>query len=314
MQVRGSRLSAVGHSTRRNRQILGPFVLVVILALGACAGSVQLQTVDVLPYQRSAPLDLSDAPVDSDGVHVYERNGSRHRHPVAQTQFAINLLEAWRHTGEAALLDQAALNATDLLAHAHGDFLPYTFDFPLHGDTSNTIHAPWYSAMAQGQFLSLSVRLYEATTDDFWLDTANRMFDSLAEVHTVDRLPSSPWVTFEDELGYLWFEEYAGDVPPMKVLNGHIFAMFGLYDFWRISDSKEASELFDRGAETVDQYVPLLRVEGEPSWYGMRIQDNPIAQSETYHRIHIGQLRMLARMTGEDTFSEYANLLEKDFS
>ncbi|GAB3229742.1 hypothetical protein GCM10027447_23320 [Glycomyces halotolerans] len=41
------------------------------------------------PYHRDRVLDLS---TDENGIHLYERNGERYRHPVQQTQYAISLL------------------------------------------------------------------------------------------------------------------------------------------------------------------------------------------------------------------------------
>lgn len=168
--------------------------------------------------------------------------------------------------------------------------------------------------MAQGQILSLFVQLAEATDDPKWRNEADRAFAPLLEIYASDDLPKDhPWVVFVDSGEWLWLEEYAGDVEPMRVLNGHIFAMFGLYDYWMLTHDDRAQGLFNGAAATVLEFVPHLRNPGEASWYGMRIQDNPNAQSEKYHRIHVEQLAMLGQMTGDDRFTELSEQLRSDF-
>ncbi|THV29121.1 D-glucuronyl C5-epimerase family protein [Glycomyces paridis] len=258
------------------------------------------------PYHRDVALPL---PTDDWGINLWERAGKRYRHPVQQTQFALSLLGEYRATGDLGKLALADANARDLLDRAaNGYVLQYGFDFPLHGDAANTIHAPWRSAMAQGLLLSLSTRLWTLAEEPRWLDVADGVFATLLDEDAED------WVTFTDAEGFTWLEEYAGDVEPMRVLNGHVFAMYGLYDYWHATKTDEALTLFNRAAATVLHYVPRLRVPGAASWYGMRVQDNPIAQSPKYHRIHIGQLGRLADMTGCDRFRELAETLREDFS
>ncbi|WP_026930808.1 D-glucuronyl C5-epimerase family protein [Glycomyces tenuis] len=228
---------------------------------------------------------------------------------MRQTQYAISLLGEYEATGDAAKLAAAEANARDLLdTAATGWVLEYGFDFALHGDKKNTVHAPWRSAMEQGQFLSLATRLWRATDDRYWRDAAEHVFRTLLDED------SDRWTTFVDDDGYTWLEEYAGDVEPMRVLNGHVFAMYGLYDYWQATKDEAALLLFNKAAATVLHYVPRLRVPGGPSWYGMRVQDDPKAQSEKYHRIHIRQLEHLAAMTGADRFKELAELLREDFA
>lgn len=272
-----------------------------------------------LPYRYTTEQAIEPNRTDYRGLHFYERNDQRYFHPVGQAQLALSMHNNWKVKGDDAYLEHCELNGEDILENAteHDGalWLPYGFDFPLHGDPENTIHADWWSGMAQGQVLSLMCRLAGDTGDRKWRNAADSIFESFLRIHSFDSVPADhPWTVFVDANGYLWFEEYAGDVEPMRVLNGHIFALYGLYDYWALTGDNRAARLFDGGAETVLEYVPQLRVPGEPSWYGMRIQDNPVAQSEGYHRIHIGQLSMLALMTGDDRFEDLSEQLSDDFS
>ncbi|MGO1562665.1 MAG: D-glucuronyl C5-epimerase family protein [Actinomycetaceae bacterium] len=281
-------------------------------------GRHELVEIDTLPYNSNVVDDIDTATVDDDGMHLYVRHDTRYVHPVGQAQFALSMLSNWQVTGDAHYLEMAEANAEGLLEYASDETGPlwfsYEFDFPLHGDASNTIHGPWWSAMAQGQVLSLMSRLAAATNAPAWHEAAERVFLTFLDVHGADELPlTEPWAVFVQEDGWLWLEEYAGDVAPMRVLNGHIFAMYGLYDYWALTGNEEAAMLFDGAAETVLEFVPDLRNMGEPSWYGMRIQDNPRAQSESYHRIHVHQLEMVGQMTGDERFTELSEQLRSDF-
>jgi len=86
---------------------------------------------------------------------------------VRQAQDGLAALESYRLNNDPSQLAQAKLDAQRLLDRKvqrdAGYFFPYPFDFALHGNTANTIRAPWYSGMAQGLTLSLFSRLADVT-------------------------------------------------------------------------------------------------------------------------------------------------------
>jgi hypothetical protein len=272
----------------------------------------RLRVVERRPYERTVVRALDELPVGPDGLLVWSYRGQRHFQPVTQSQLALALLDGYHQDGDARRLDLAIRNARDIAEHLSEDYLSYGYDMALHGDEANTIHAPWHSAMAQGQFLSVVSRLAEETGEQEWRSLADRMFATLADVQRGDALPDRPWASFVDDEGHLWLEEYSGDIAPMQVLNGHLFATFGVYDYWHLTGRADAEALFLRAAETVLAYFPRLRVPGQASWYGMRVQDRREAQSEKYHRIHISQLRYIADMTGDERFARMADAFDSD--
>lgn len=277
-----------------------------------------LQDVETAPYSSGYEIEIDPDAVDANGVHYYELDGERMSHPIAQGHFALNMLSNYELTGEQRFLELALANADNLVqTYSEGEgaiWLSYPFDFPLHGDPDNTIHTPWHSAMAQGVLLSLTVKLAVETGDDTWATAADEVFESFLEVRVEDDLPlEEPWSVFVTDDGWLWLEEYAGDVEPMRVLNGHIFAMYGLYFYYQLTRDERAFDLFEGAASTVLGFVPKLRNPGDVSWYGMRVQDNPVAQNEGYHRIHVRQLAMLADMTGDERFDVLSEELRSDF-
>jgi hypothetical protein len=271
--------------------------------------------VDAYPW--SSPHGLDVDPTDEAGLHLYERGETRHVHPVGQGQYVLMMLNSYELTDDVEFLDRAILNLDSLLdASTESDgarFFPYTFDFPLYGLEELTLLAPWWSGMAQGQILSALVRAYEATGDERYRAAAEMTFESF------DPLPVEAWpiiepaVSFVNEESLLWLEEYSGDLEPAYVLNGHLFALFGLYDYWELTGSEEAARMIDGAATAVAHYLPEFRnAPGEMSWYGLTIKPNPRGLHAKYHRIHKDQLRVLAEITGDRLFSDYADLLDAD--
>ncbi|NJP32587.1 D-glucuronyl C5-epimerase family protein [Micromonospora thermarum] len=61
-----------------------------------------------------------------------------------------------------------------------------------------------------------------------------------------------------DEEGFLWLEEYpvTPGVTGERVLNGHIFALYGVYDYWRLTADSRAVAIFDGAASTLRHHVP----------------------------------------------------------
>lgn len=271
--------------------------------------------VEAYPWNPPHGLDIDDT--DEAGLHLYERDGVRHVHPVGQGQYVLMMLNAYNLTGKAEFLDRAILNLDSLLdasiEHDGATYFPYTFDFPLYGLEELTIHAPWWSGMAQGQILSALVRAYEATGDERYRDAADKTFASLRPDSVDDWPVAEPAVSFVDDEGLLWLEEYSGDIEPAYVLNGHIFAIYGLYDYWELTSSAKAAAMIDGAATAVVHYLPEFRNEpGELSWYGLTIKPNDRGLHAKYHRIHKEQLRKLFEMTGEKVFADYADLLSAD--
>lgn len=236
---------------------------------------------------------------DASGVRMFSWPGedTLYNHPVGQSQYVILNLNSYRLTGEQVYLDMARVNAQRLIdtrvESAGGWYYPYDFDFAVHGDTTQTLIAPWYSAMGQGQALSAFTRMYETTGEPKWKEAADRTFISLLQAPNGD----APFSSRVDAQGRLWLEEYPRY--PVEnsemVLNGHIFALFGLHDYWQMSGRTQlVADIILGGLKTVE--LTALNGFRRPSWASVYSLWHAYP-SFTYHHIHTDQFTDLWTMT-----------------
>jgi len=160
------------------------------------------------------------------------------------------------------------------------------------------LKAPWYSALAQGQGISLLVRAYVETNNGVYLDAAQRAFECFLK--TTDE----GGVTGVDEAGYTWFEEYIV-LPPTHILNGFIWASWGVYDYFLATGEPKAEKLFKRAVQTLAANLRRYDV-GFWSLYEQSGTRLKMLASPFYHQLHIVQLKVLYRLTKEDLFRKYA--------
>jgi hypothetical protein len=276
-------------------------------------GSVTLESLAYadLPYTGYPLLDTLNPPVPTDesGVPIYVYGGKSYRNPVQISQLALQYLDNYRQTADSDYLEHARRNAEALIKISEKRdgalLLPYEFRFPLHdGFGGDTMIPPWYSGMAQGRAVSVMVRMYWSTGDHSWLEAAREFADSFVLLQG----RSHPWVVSFDDLGRFWINEYPQGFNTFT-LNGHIYALFGLYDLWLTEHDTLIGELARAAVFTVRETISEFRVPGGVSLYCLKHR----VQSEKYHRIHVSQLMQLAKMTGDSFFLDRANELKADF-
>jgi len=243
---------------------------------------------------------------DAAGIPMLDYRGriGLQYNPIAIAQWGLanyNLLTAsefeqrWKKT-----LAAAEWLRSNLQQNRHGLWVwNHQFDW----EYRKTLKAPWYSGLAQGQGVSLLLRAHAHSGDARFLDAAQRAFVPLAT------MIGDGGVLFEDSFRNIWIEEYLVD-PPTHILNGFIWALWGVFDYWLVTQDAAVRQLFNRAATTV--LVNLGHYDtGYWSLYeqpGTRLK---MLSSPFYHRLHIIQLRTMAFLTGSLLFTKVADRWER---
>jgi len=224
--------------------------------------------------------------------------------PIAIAQYGLGNYNLWRRTANPENKKKFELVADWLAAHLEPNSkgLPvwnHHFDW----EYRDTLKAPWYSALAQGQGISLLLRAHKELAHTRYLEAAQRAFLSF------QRPIQEGGVAFTDNSGDLWFEEYIVS-PPTHILNGFIWALWGVYDYALATKDEVAQDSFARGSRTIMHNLDRYDL-GFWSLYEQSGTRLPMVASTFYHRLHTVQLRIMHRLTGEKKFADVADRWEE---
>lgn len=240
----------------------------------------------------------TSAPFDGDGVILTPR-GDRY-HPVRIAQYGLHRHREWladrTPASRAAFLAQAAwLRRHQTRRAAAFGAYPYDFDVPAYG-----AKAGWISAMAQGEAISLLLRAHDAEPEVGFLSAAR----AATEPFRVD--VGAGGVRWRTSDGDTFFEEYATGLGS-HVLNGFIYALWGLWELERYDPTGEVHEPLLAGLETLRRRLRLYDA-GYWSHYDLvRPAAGPLRPAPfAYHALHVAQLRVTAAMTHDDYYEHLA--------
>lgn len=177
-------------------------------------------------------------------------------------------------------------NANWLLEHHDSNYyLYYTVNKEHYPGSVQDI--PWISAMAQGEALAVTSMAYHITGNRKYLDAAGGFFSTLY------RNSGNFWCVGVDPEGYYWPEEY-----PNKdfchVLNGMLFCLWGLWDYYAVSGDEFALTLFEAGIRSLADHYPYYRVNSWNQYYSRYCLHYDRSCGDVYHNIHLIQFQTFA--------------------
>lgn len=252
-----------------------------------------------LDYGRIGPL-VGDGPpyvatLDVHGIPIVRYPFGVYRNPSTVAQWGLQ-----EHTlaclgrGRARRHRASALRAARWLANTQTRGGGWQYGFVFHEGPSITLRPPWVSALAQGQAISLLVRVYDETGRRRLLSAARRGLRPF--LRTYDRGGvRSDWD------GHVWYEEYPAP-NANHVLNGYELALIGLHDL--APRSPLAQRLFDDGVRSL--VFAISEFDGGPtgSWYAAG-RSFPV--NHPYLAVHVLLTRELYRITRRPILRRYAN-------
>jgi len=244
-------------------------------------------------------------PHDRSGIPQLDYRGEigLQYNPIAIAQYGLGNYNSFRQTGDRERRRKFFLAADWLRSNLEPNpqgiaVWNHHFDW----EYRDPLNAPWYSGLAQGQGISVLVRAHRESGEAGYLEAARQALSSFCQ--SIE----SGGVAFTDERGDLWFEEYIVR-PPTHILNGFIWAAWGIYDYALATRDAPARALFVRAVQTLLRNLDRYDL-GFWSLYEQSGTRLPMVASPFYHQLHIVQLRIMQRLTGEDTFARVADRWE----
>lgn len=219
--------------------------------------------------------------------------------PIAIAQYGLGNLNQWLATRDENRRERFLKVADWLVANLEenpGGYRVWNhyFDF----EYRTPLRAPWYSGLAQGQGISVLVRAHKHTGETKYLDTARAAFQCMRAHVDVGG------VIFLDQQGHRWIEEYIVS-PPTHILNGFLWALWGVYDLALVTNEPSAWQVWQESLDTLRVNLHLYDA-GYWSLYEQSGTRMKMMASPFYHRLHIVQLQVMARLTGDSIFQQYA--------
>lgn len=176
------------------------------------------------------------------------------------------------------------------------NYVLWHYEYPFYYNTKTG----WVSSHAQGQCIQLLIKSYKFTGNDKYKKMAelarNSFYVPLSENGFTDKNVEKGW----------WYNKFASnECDDPKVLNGMIFALFGLYSYYKEFKDNKSSELINKGICSVKNSLHLYD-SGDWSYYD-RLGKKA---GKHYHNIHIKQLNKLFELTGDSIFKDYSEKFE----
>jgi len=156
-------------------------------------------------------------------------------------------------------------------------------------------HSGEISAMDQGMAMSVLGRAFRASRDLEYLNAAERCLQAFQKSVEDDGV-----VSRFSAIESIWFEEHTL-YPIRHILNGMVFALWGLWELVRFAGDSRAEALFSQGLSSLEKALGLYDT-GFWSRYWVAEDERHYMASMKYHNLHICQLEVLGLMTGSDSF------------
>ena len=239
---------------------------------------------------------------DEDGIPMLDYQGhvGLQYNPIAIAQWGLGNYNLWCDNEEQERFKKFIKCADWLCVNLEQN--PYNiwvWNHHFDWEYRDTLKAPWYSALSQGQGISVLIRAWDKTKDDKYLDCAQKALAAFfAEVQ-------NGGVIYTDENGKKWFEETIVN-PPTHILNGFLWSSWGLYDYWLAMQDLKVKNLFDEAAITITDNLSKFD-NGYWSLYEQSGTKMEMLASPFYHSLHIVQLQIMQKLTDNDIFIKFAN-------
>lgn len=158
--------------------------------------------------------------------------------------------------------------------------------------------------ITQGKAISFYLRMYELFDNNDYLETAKKAYRFLKlnkDQGGVRRI---------DENGYLWFEEYPSETPSY-VLNGFVYAVFGIYDAYKLNIDAQAEEDYLSCLKTLNDNIHKYD-SGYWSYYCQFLKELVMVYYQK--NVHVPQMMAMYFISGNTLYKDYSNKWKKQIN
>jgi hypothetical protein len=174
--------------------------------------------------------------------------------------------------------------------------LPYDMKNPWYP----WVAPPWVGCLAQGRTLAVFARKFQE-------DPSDHLMKDIHSVMTSYEVPVEQGGILASLKGDDFYEEVASP-PVTHILNGHIIALLGLYDVWRVTGNERSKRLFINGALAVEKHIPDY--DRFPwSFYDLGWAGTAPPH---YQVLHARLMNILFQITQRKAFRDFSVKLEQD--
>lgn len=254
---------------------------------------------------------------DPDGIplnaaYIDVEGGKPHYYPISIGQYGLSIFHEYLATGSPQKQSHFLRIADWFVDHRQEDDRTGTYWLTEIPKPEYKVFKPWKSAFTQSRALSILLRAWQLTGRDHYLAIATQALQPFGLDISQDGVSIR-------KPGYeIFYEEYVA-ASPTRVLDGHIFSLFGLYDYVRAipieidaEGHHQALKLFNEGIEGLLQSLPKYdlgywilfnrcEVPGYPAYDPCTIN---------YLQLIIQQIKVLYMITGRDEFNRYRERFE----
>jgi len=211
-------------------------------------------------------------------------DGSTVEMPVAIFQYGLGAYDLYLKTNEDKYLRKFSQSVKWAMEHLddNGRWSNFYYVYPDNP----------YGAMAQGEGTSLLLRAYISSKEERYLEAAKKAID-----YMLKPLEKGGTTLFDEE--NIIFAEYT-HLP--IVMNGWIFAWWGLYDYvLAIHDNGYYKKILDISSRSLERYLPKFKAK-----YWSKYDLGGKIASPFYHNLHVAQMQAMYQLTGREIYNEYA--------
>jgi len=265
---------------------------------------------DLYELCSSNTIKFDKYKIDSLGIYKIELNGKDVYYPVTISQAAVTFYKKYKETNDKSSLDKFLL-LSSWLKNNFKDNGDYGFWMCYEDYPGYELKSPWCSAMAQGFGLMVMYESFEITKDSSYIVIAEKALNGY-EIE----IKNGGFTNKVSDFDYQ-YEEYPTREPSM-ILNGFIFSLSGLIDYYEATGSEKALDLFNKGVLFLNNNLDKYTLDFT-SKYNLYYKKPQLASAinkdpgDGYHHLHIQQLAWLYLKTRKKIFAEIAlNFLETD--